>query len=418
MNIPELAFQHHRVALGKRWLRWSWLLMGVGLLSLVWLWITEPQRFWQIYLVNTLFWLGIAHAGVIFSAIIRGVYGTWGRAILRLAETTAAFVPIGLLLFIGIFFGKMHLFYWSYDPNHAHPKVWMQFNFFVIRQLIPVLVLSAIVWYYFYLSVREDYGILKEHGIPEYSLWGIRWTRNWKGPQEIPEIQKRLVNFGITAIILFALTWSFIAFDMVMAMDRVWYSTMFGGYFFWGALLEALAFTILMTIYVRKRLSWDQILHERVLHDLGILLFAFATFWANLLWAQWLTIWYGNIPEETEFLYTRIVGMWKPLGWATFILIFVIPFVVLIRKKPKVTPWILGSMALTVLVGLWLARFMEIVPTLWHKPYIPLGLGEIGATLGFLGLFMFVYLNALHRVPLVPVGDPKLEEALVPTHHH
>ena len=414
MNNHEIAYIHKDSALIQNLIRISLVFIVVGLVSAFILFRSSPLRFWQNYMLNTLFWLGLAHGGIVLSAVVRGVYGTWGRSTLRIAETTAVFIPVGILLFIGIFFGKHYLFYWASGVENHHPRVWMNFRFFVIRQMIPVLILSVLSLYYLYLSVREDMGKL---GIRNSRIYGMDWLKSWGGEAEITEIQKKLVNIGITTIIAFTLTWSFIGFDMVMAMDKIWYSTMFGGYFFWDAFLSGIAFSIIVMLTVRKVFGLQKVFHEHVLHDYGKMLFAFSIFWMNLLWAQWLTIWYGNMPEETEFLFKRIVGVWKPYGWTTVILIFVIPFIVLMRKKPKVTPWVLGGVSFLVLVGLWLAKFLEIVPTLWHDNYVPLGILEFGIAIGFLGLFMLVYFNALTKFPLIPVGDPKLEESLHPPHH-
>ena len=419
MNLQALAFRHHEQNLGETLRKISLAFLLVGAFSLLLLWLQDSRKFWNVYTVNTLYWLGMAHGGILFATIIRIVYATWGRGILRLAEGTAAFIPVGFLLFLGIFLGKDYLFYWTQpDASHHHPAVWLNFPFFVIRQTLAVALLSGLSLYLLYLSVRADAGVIEPIAPTEIRPFLRRFIGGWRGKEEVLEVQKKLVNYGVVTIFAFAFAWSLIAFDMVMGMDRFWYSTMFGGYFFWGAFLSGITFTILLTLWTRHRLQLETLFHERLLHDLGKILFAFATFWANLLWAQFLTIWYGKLPEETEFIYKRMVGVWKPYGWATFVLIFLLPFVVLIPKKPKVTPAILGSMAFSVLIGLWLARFIEIVPTVWPEEGVPLGLLEIGGSLFFLGLFLLSYLAFLRRVPLIPVGDPKMEEALTQKTHH
>lgn len=419
MNLQEVAFRHHERNFGEGLKKASLAFLALGALSLLILWIQDARRFWNVYTVNTLYWLGLAHGGVIFAVVIRTVYATWGRGLLRLAEGTAAFIPFGLLLFLGIFLGKDYLFYWTHphaDPHH--PQIWLNFPFFVLRQTLVVALLSGLSLYLLYLSVRADAGVVETTAPAQIRPFLRRFLSGWRGKEELGEIQKKLVNYGVVTIFAFALAWSLIAFDMVMGMDRVWYSTMFGGYFFWGAFLSGIAFTILFLLWSRSRLGLQDLFHTAVLHDLGKILFAFATFWANLLWAQFLTIWYGKLPEETEFLYKRMVGVWKPYGWATFVLIFLLPFVVLIPKKPKVTPAIQGSMALSVLVGLWLSRFLEIVPTVWPEENVPLGLLEISGSLFFLGLFLLTYLAFLRRVPLIPIGDPRMAEALTQKAHH
>jgi len=61
-------------------------------------------------------------------------------------------------------------------------------------------------------------------------------------------------------------------------------------------------------------------------HDLGKLCFGFTVFWTYLMWAQFLVIWYGNLPEETGFVFARLWGPWLPVGKAVFIGMFLVPF--------------------------------------------------------------------------------------------
>src|SRR3989454_12475293 len=82
------------------------------------------------------------------------------------------------------------------------------------------------------------------------------------------------------------------------------------------------------------------------------------------MWAQFLVIWYGNLPEETYFIFYRLIGQWKPVGVAVFFLVLVISFVGLLGVKPKRSPPILLAFAVASLVGIWLGRYLEIVPSI------------------------------------------------------
>ena len=41
------------------------------------------------------------------------------------------------------------------------------------------------------------------------------------------------------------------------------------------------------------------------------------------MWAQFLVIWYGNMPEETGFVFARLWGHWLPVGAAVFLGMFI-----------------------------------------------------------------------------------------------
>src|SRR5256712_10675462 len=79
--------------------------------------------------------------------------------------------------------------------------------------------------------------------------------------------------------------------------------------------------------------------------------------------AKFRVTWYGTLPEKPYFIFYRLIGQWKPVGVAVFFLGLVIPFVGLLGVKPKRSPPILLAFAVTSLVGIWLERYLEILPS-------------------------------------------------------
>ena len=68
-------------------------------------------------------------------------------------------------------------------------------------------------------------------------------------------------------------------------------------------------------------------------------------FWTYLMWAQFLVIWYGNLPEETGFVFARLWGPWLPMGVAVLLGMFLIPFFGLLGVAPKKMRATLGFFA-------------------------------------------------------------------------
>ena len=158
----------------------------------------------------------------------------------------------------------------------------------------------------------------------------------------------------------------------------------------------------------RDRLGISAWVGTQQLHDVGKLLFGFCILWAYMFWSQYLVIWYGDLAEETEFIYHRMHGPWGPIAWLVLALCFVVPFVVLLSRAIKMKPVGLTAIAIVVLVGMWLERFILVAPSLWHGDTVPLGLLEIAITLGVFGLFGYCYTGFLNTFPILPVSDPKL----------
>ena len=132
-----------------------------------------------------------------------------------------------------------------------------------------------------------------------------------------------------------------------------------------------------------------------------------------LMFSQVLVIWYGNLPEETSFVFYRLWGEWRPISILVLFMIFVIPFWGLIWVKTKLKPLTLGLFSAISLGGVWVERYLLIQPSLTESGPA-FGLAEIGVSAGFLGLFLLAYGLFAHAFPLV---SPRLvAEAGARTH--
>src|SRR2546425_12747600 len=150
----------------------------------------------------------------------------------------------------------------------------------------------------------------------------------------------------------------------MMSLAHKWVSNLFGAFYFMGSFLAALMLLAVLAVTLRRRMGLAQLISPKQLHDLGKLCFGFSVFWAYLMWAQFLVIWYGNLPEETYFIFYRLIGPWKPVGVAVFCLVFLAPFIGLLGVRPKLQPPPFVAFALACLVGIWLERYLEIVPSI------------------------------------------------------
>jgi len=122
---------------------------------------------------------------------------------------------------------------------------------------------------------------------------------------------------------------------MIMSLAQKWVSSLFGAFYFMGSFLAALMMLAVLAIVLRRAMGLAGIYTGRQQHDLGKLCFGFTVFWAYLMWSQFLVIWYGNLPEETYFMFYRLYGAWRPIGIAVFLLVFLIPFIGLLGESPR-----------------------------------------------------------------------------------
>lgn len=374
----------------------------------------DPGRAWRIYHVNFLFFSGISIGGVVFAATQKVTKGRWAGPIIRFAEAGSAFLPVSLILFLLLFLGRHYLFPWIEEPTPLRGN-WLTASWVFWRDLVSLVVVFGLALVFVYYDIRPDAAVLQD----EVSGWRkkvYRWLAgDYSGtPEQIESNEKRIHVMAPILLLLYAYLFSLIGFDLIMSLAPYWLSNLFGAFFFIGAFLTGLTTLGLMMVYWRSKLGMHQLVMKETFHDLGKLVFAFTVFWAYLTYSQVLVIWYGNLPEETSFVFWRFWSEWRTMTFLVGILVFVVPFWGLIWIKAKVTPFTFVLFVTVSLIGIWLERFVLVQPSLTeHGPEI--GLPEVGVTLGFLGLFLLAYGLFARAVPMV---SPRLSERSLLTGHH
>ena len=370
--------------------------------------VGDGTRAWQALLVNFLFFAGLAHAGVAISAILQATCARWGRSLKRLSEATAAFLPVAFILLLVLLAGITNWAPWVDEPVEAR-RLWLNVPFFVARQTLLFVLLSGLSLTYVYRSLRPDVGMLDELGERQATGFARRLIGGWHGLVDERARSQRSQDV-LAPCVLIAYGWivSIVAIDFVVALAPHWFSTLAGAYYFVGNLFIGVAFLAVAAIWTRNRLRLQDYIGHRQLYDVGKLLFGFCILWAYMLWSQYLVIWYADLPEETEFIAHRMRGAWAPLTWIALAMAFLIPFALLLSRAMKTHVRGLTTIALLVLVGMWLERFILVAPSLWHERGIPFGLTEVLITAGVSSLFALCYGSFLRAFPVLPVSDPRL----------
>jgi len=353
---------------------WGALLAVAGASVSFWVFgAGEAPRLWQAWHVNFMFWTGLAQALVVFAATQKLAKGHWSGLVIRLAEAAAAFLWVSLALYLGLIVGRAHVFSWLHEPR---PDLggWLTAKFFFVRNGLIYLLLTWLSWRF----VRHDMA-------PD-----IRELGDGR-PADRLEGRDAITREAAWLVVGYAFGYSLLAFELVMSLAHKWVSNLFGAFYFMGSFLAALMALAVLVLAVRRRMGLDALFSAKQQHDLGKLCFGFSVFWAYLMWAQFLVIWYGNLPEETFFIFYRLIGPWKPIGVAVFLLVFVVPFIGLLGVRPKKYPPALVTLALVSLTGIWLERYLEIVPSINGDAGPAIGVPEIGVTLLFAGLFLLSY---------------------------
>jgi hypothetical protein len=372
----------------------------------------SADRAWQVFHVNWIYFTSLATGGVAFAAVQKVTNAKWSGMIIRFAEALVAFLPVSLIGLVLIFTVGYQSIYGPMVgafPELQHSKViWLSHDFMFARLGLGLLALTVLGWKLVWADMTPDMHVVQRAAGDERRLRYERWSRGYDlSSATVIANEERIHRLAPGYVVLYAYVLTLVAFDCIMALQPHWFSNLLGGFIFMGAFLGAHMLLALLMMYGSRQLGVRDLVSPKQRHDLGKLCFGFTVFWTYLMWAQFLVIWYGNLPEETGFVFARLWGRWLPIGVAVGWGMFIIPFFGLLGVRPKKMRVTLGFFASISLVSLWLERYLLVMPSVSTYPGPALGLAEAGPTLTFLGLFLLTYAVFARTFPMI---SPRLAE--------
>ena len=355
-----------------------------------------PDRFFPSYLLAFMFVLGLSLGSLGLLMLQHLTGGNWGIIIRRPLESATRVLALVAVLFVPIFFGMKYLYAaWLDAPTSGEgalsefQRAYLTPNGFRIRAIVYFVIWLVLVFIF------------------------NRWSREQDANREDRGLRRRLKMLAGPGIILYVFVMSFAAIDWVMSISPHWASTIYGFLFIAGQLISSMSLMIAVVVLLARSGPLSGVLQPRHIHDLGKLLLAFLMLWAYFDFSQLLIIWSGNQPEEISFYRTRLYSEWGVVAVVVVIFHFFVPFFLLLSRDLKRNTKLLPKVALWLifmrLVDLfWMTR-PEFTPNAWPN------LWDLAALLALGGLWFFVFAGQLKQLPLLPLGDPKLAEAI---EHH
>jgi hypothetical protein len=328
--------------------------------------VREPLRTWGIYLVNLLFWSGLAVTGPAIAGIMELMEARWSPSVKRIAVTTIGFLPVSFALFVVLFAGRAVLYPWVTNPIPAK-AAWLNVPFMAARIGLGIAVFYGLIWAFAAMVLREGEGS--------------------EAARQADRRRRRVL--ATTMLFLFVVVLSLFGFDLVMSLAPQWYSGLFGGYFTVSTLYTGFCLLAILTVLSNR--AGVTAVPPAAVQDVAKLVFATSILWMYFFWSQYLVIWYGNIPVETKFFIQRFFAdPWRVLAFVIFGIGWLIPFSYLLKRltgRPPARHGPLVFVACLALVAIFLERIMLVFPSLTTAPVFPLGLSELLITAGFFSVF-------------------------------
>ncbi len=355
---------------------------------------------WSAIYVSLFFFLGISLLVLAFYAAQRVAQSGWSVVLFRVMEAISAnLVPTSIIMLLIILSASVlhanHMFPWmaegtfdpsseNYDAIVAGKSWWMNIPGWTIRSIVYLLLWNAYRWFIRKSSIAED---TANDGLKTY---------------------KKNYNVSVVFIFIFMITESMMSWDWIMGLDPHWFSTLFGWYVLASLLVSALTVIAFVTIYLRSKNALPAV-NDSHIHDLAKFMFGFSVFWTYLWFAQFMLIWYANIPEETTYFMARF-NEYKLPFLSMLVMNFVFPVLLLINSDFKSIPWFVVLGGVVILTGHYIDIFVMIMPGTVGAQW-SFGIPELGAFLFFLGIFIYTVFSSFQKANPIPKGNPFLEES-------
>ena len=406
--VRPLEEQTHLGTLAPTLIRVGLVMSVGGLGAGLALWATgtaSTSAFLHAWLLAVTYFMAISIGALFFIQAQQLTRAGWSTSIRRLAEIIATALPwLGLLLLPAAINAAMHrgdLFSWAdpavmlAEPVLQKKAAYLNAPFLLVRTGLYIAVWAIFTRFFFRQSVMQD----------DSGDWKHTYRMQW---------------VAAPATAFFALSVTFFAFDYLMGLEASFYSTVFGIYFFAGSAMSFFAFTALLVLFLQRRGILGASVHQEHFHDLGKLMFGFVFFWGYIAFSQYMLIWYGNMPEETQWIIRRQEGLWWPVSMLLLFGHLLLPFPGLLSRHVKRSRKGLAFWATWLLVMEFVDLYWLIMPSaaMSHAhgeeaAMLPphLGLLEVSLWLGVAGLFVLHFALRARNVSLRPLKDPRLGEA-------
>lgn len=411
-------------------LRWYALafFLGVvvawGLYAFTWqvthgMYVTGKNRpvMWGFYITGFVFWVGLSHSGTMVSSILRLSQANWRRPILRAAEAMTVFCITVAGVFPLIHLGRNWTFFYMIPypnqrglwPNFRSPLLWD------MTAITAYIIGSSL---FLYLGMLPDLAVVRDRSTGwRHTLYGIL-AMGWRGTAHEWSVYHKASTLMAALIIPVAVSvHSIVAWDFAVTVVPGWHSTIFPPYFVIGAILSGVAAVITLMIIIRKAFHLEEYLIPLHFDNMGKLLLVISLLWSYAYFVEVQTTWYAHEPIEWE-VFSYMAGTYTPVLLLMLLGNSLLPITLLCFKRLRRSIAVMLVVSLLVNVGMFIERFLIIVPSLAHKN-MPFAWGsyspswvEISINIAALAGFALLYTLFAKLFPIVALSDVRELEAL------
>ena len=374
----------------------SLLLIAIGAGSIIFGLVRDRQATWANYLIVNYYFFSIAMGGTFFFVIQSITQSGWSSAFKRVSEAMMSYIPFAALFFLLLCFGMNDIYHWSrndaavLDPIVKHKSLFLNVPFFFVRMVLYFLLWAVFIRKLRQLSLKEDQADNKNSDV-------------------IMQLFEKTELYSKIFIFILAVSFSLSAIDWIMSLDVKWYSTIFALKNLVAAFLHGVSILTLIVFILYKK-GYFPFFNKYHLHDFARYIFMLSIIWGYFWFAQFMIIWYGNIPEETAYYFVRWQQGWKVLFFLEIGLNWFIPFMILLPVKASRNMSLIIIVIIFLIIGQFVDLFVQVIPG--TTGILKFGWIAAGIFIGYAALFSLVVAISLSKAKIIPPNHPYLDESL------
>ena len=403
---------------------WALVLIAAGFVGLAGgIWIYQVYEglgiagyqhpvFWGAYIVTFVFWVGIAHAGTLISAILYLFRAKWRNAINRSAEVMTVVAVLTAAQFLGIHVGRIWKSYFILPyPNQR--GLWVNFKSPLLWDTFAISTYLTISVLFLFVGLIPDFAIARDRAAGWRKLLYSLLAGGWQGTARQWKAHNRSVLHlsGLVTPLVLSVH-SVVSWDFAMSIVPGWHATVFGPYFVAGAIFSGFAMVLTVMIPVRRIYGLEEYITDYHLENMSRFLLLTSTIVAYAYGSEYFIAWYGGVEAEQTSFWLRAFGPYWISTWIMILCNGVFPQLLWI---PKLRTNVVFLFVLSVLIniGMWFERYVIIItglsreydPAVWGI-YTP-SYAELGIVAGSFGFFALFFLLLLKIVPVVAIAEVK-----------
>lgn len=374
--------------------------------------------FWGVYIVTFVFWVGIAHAGTLISAILYLFRSKWRNAINRSAEAMTVFAVLTAAQFLGIHVGRIWKSYFILPyPNQR--GLWVNFKSPLIWDTFAISTYGITSILFLYVGLLPDLAIARDRSTGWRKLLYTALALGWQGTSRQWKAHNRTVlHLSGLATPLVLSVHSVVSWDFAMSIVPGWHATIFAPYFVAGAIFSGFAMVLTVMIPVRRIFGLERYITDYHFDNMGKFILLTSLVVGYAYGTEYFIAWYSGVePEKTSFWYRAFGPYWI----STWIMIICNAFVpqLLWFKKVRLHLPTLFVISVLVNVGMWFERYVIIItglsrefdPAAWNT-YTPMAseLAILAGSFAFFGMFFLIFLKLFPVVAIAEVKEIVIHE--------